>query len=235
MSSKKFWVMLMFAVMFLLSESGSAMTFSQPVKIGEVTLPPMGIFDVKEYSHHEGTLCTVPEYKHLKLYEKGHAIFGEGENALHFYYDSNKKVTTPNSKYPEIFSKFGGSDVKNTIQDVPGIPTFIWLIKTNSEMTFYVIEHGSAAGFGSNCTLIGKNKKGTFVKYFDTYKVKDQYLGERNHRGISDEWNKFSFQDDTIIIRYGKYGRYSVFNAIGEFRFKWDNTAQWFGVEHIVY
>ena len=222
-------------MLLMVASNCFAMTFSQPVKIGEVTLPPMGFFEITKSDENKGTLCTDAAYKHLNLYEKGVARFGKGSDALYFHYDATKQVNVPNSKYPEIFSKFGSSDVKNTVQDVPGIPTFIWIIKTDTDMTFYMIEHGSAAGFGSTCSLIGKNKKGTFVKYFDTYKVKDQYLGEKNHRGISDEWNKFSFRDNTIIIRYGKYGRYNAFDAIGEFRFKWDDAAQWFGIEQIVY
>ena len=216
-------------------KNNQPMTFSQPEKIGEVILAPMGIFDIRGYTSHQGRLCTIPAYKHLKYYEKGLAKFGNGIDALYFHYDSNQMITTPDSKYPEVFSKFGSNDIKNTIQDVPGIPTIIWLIKTNSEMTFYMIEHGSAAGFGSSSTLIGKNKNGIFIKYFDTYKVKDVYLGENKHRGIGDEWNRFFFQDDTIVIRYGKYERSNVFKAIGEFRFKWDDVAQWFGVEHIIY
>ena len=217
------------------AENNQTMIFSQPTKIGEVTLPPMGFFDIKESADNQGKFCTDSAYKHLKLYEKGIARFGNGIDALYFHYDSNKRVSTPSSKYPEIFSKFGSQDIKNTVQDLPGIPTFIWLIKTNSEMTFYMIEHGDAAGFGSSCTLIGKNKEGKFVKYLNTYEIKDRYFGEKNHRGIGDEWNKFSFQDNTIIIRYGKYGSYNKFNAIGEFRFTWDDRAQWFNIEHVVY
>ena len=205
------------------------MQFSQPVKIGELNLPPMGFFEITKADYHKGVPCTVKGYEHLGLYEKGIARFGNGEDALYFHYDAK------NSRFTEMVIRFGSQDIKNTIEDSVGIPTIIWKIKTNTGRIFYMLEHGDAAGFGAQRTLIGKNEKGTFVKYFNTYKIKDTYLGERNHRGIGDEWNKFYFQKDTIIIRYGKYGRVNRFNAMGEFRFKWDEKAQWFGVEHIKY
>ena len=203
--------------------------FLKSVQIGEVTLPPMGYFDIKKSDYHSGTPCTEKGYEHLGLYAKGIARFGNGDDALYFHYDAN------NGHYNGMVSRFGSQDFKNTVEDFPGIPTIVWKIKTNVGKTFYLLEHGDAAGFGSQITLIGKNEKGKFVKYFNTYKIKDTYLGEKNHRGIGDEWNKISFQDNTIIIRYGKYGSYNKFNAIGEFRFKWDEAAQWFGVEQIVY
>ena len=215
-----------------------AMTFSQPVKIGEVILPPMGFFDLKGYSYHDGTLCKEKGYERLKLYEKGIARFGEGKDALYFHYDVNKKVKIPDSNYYGAMSRFGSQDVKNAVQVWIGIPTIIWKIKTDSDITFYMLEHGDASGLvGTSHTLIGKRKDGSFVEYFYTYEVKRRYFDKKIRRNlISDEWGKYFFDEDTIILRYGKYMGYNNdLELFGEFRFKWDDAAQWFGIEQVVY
>ena len=86
-------------------------------------------------------------------------------------------METPNSVVPETFSKFGNQDAKNNVQVLPGIPTTIFRIRTDSEVTFYMLSQ---------------------------------------------------------IIRYGRYD-VNGFVPSGEFRYKWDDSAQWFGVEKVVY
>lgn len=237
---KVYMTVLMFAMMFLLSENVSAMTFSQPVQIGKLSAPPMGYFEIEEYDYHKGTPCTIPEYKHLKLYEKGLARFGTGTDALYFHYDVNQKIPVPNTKYAVGLSKFGDKDIKNAVQANVGIPTIIWLLKTDSKMTFYLLEHGDPSGMvGTTRTLIGRKKDGTFVKYFSTYEIKKNYLGNPTHKDNKiEQSNKIFFEENTIIVPYYLWtnleGTYQNVPK-GEFRFKWDDAAQWFGVEHVVY
>ena len=219
---------------FVISANCSAMTFSQPVEIGKISLAPMGLFEVEGYAYHKGTTSTKKEYAHLNMYEQGLARFGDGEDALYFRYDSNQKVETPNSVVPEIFSKFGSQDAKNNVQVLPGIPTTIFRIRTDSGITFYMLSHGDAAGFGTHQTLIGRRKDGTFVKYFETREIKKRYFDSRTASRTSDELGKIAFEENTMIIRYGKYD-VNGFVPSGEFRFKWDDSAQWFGVERVVY
>lgn len=215
--------------------SGStAMKFSPPIKLGELTLPPMGYFDLSKATNNQGTPCSEKAYEHLNLYEKGTARFGDGDDALYFHYDAKQWLENPDEYHKDLFSKFGSQDINNTVQVVPGIPTIVWLLKTNSAVTFYMLEHGSAAGFGSGNTLIGRKSDGTFVKYFDTYELKKKYFGCKS-RDLSDEWNTFFFQDNTITLRHGEYGRYNAFTPKGEFRFTWNDKIQSFDVEHIVY
>ena len=172
----------------------------------------------------------------LNLYEKGTAQFGTGNDALYFHYDENTKVEQPPYKgvgFP--LSRYGSKDIKNAVQISPGIPTNIWRVKTDSARTFFIIEQGNAAGFGIYHVVIGKNKDGKWVKFFNTRDVKNQYLGKKSERNIGGEWGVFHFAENAIIMKYGKYERYNVFNAQGEFRFTWDDAAQWFGVEQVVY
>lgn len=44
------------------------------------------------------------------------------------------------------------------------------------------------------------------------------------------EYDKARISGDTIIITYCIYG---VSKICGEFRFKWNNKDQWFGVEKV--
>ena len=226
------------SVLFV-AQTALAMTFQQPVKIGEVIYPPYGYFEIKGATYHKGSRCsrTDEPYKHaLNLYEKGTAQFGTGNDALYFHYDENTKGEDPLYKGGRFsLSRFGSKDINNAVQILPGIPTNIWRVKTNSNRTFFIIEQGSAAGFGICHVVIGKNKDGKWVQFFDTRDVKKQYLGEKAERNIGGEWGVFHFAENTIIMKYGKYRRIDVFNAQGEFRFKWDEAAQWFSIEQVVY
>lgn len=236
---KKLCCVLLMWVFF--STNCFAMNFFQPVKIGRVTLPPMGYFMIDECDYHKGTPCKDENYKNVKgMYEKGIVRFGNGENALFFHYDVNKKVKIPDSNYYGAMSKFGSQDVKNAVQIWVGIPTIIWKIKTDSDRMFYMLENGDASGMvGTTRTLIGRKKDGTFVKYFSTYEIKNSYLGRPTHKDKKiEQSNKIFFEENTIIIPYYVFknieGSYKNV-PVGEFRFKWDEAAQWFGVEHVVY
>ena len=213
--------------------NSTGMKFSQPVKLGELILPPMGYFDLSKATDNQGTLCREKAYEHLNLYEKGTARFGDGDDALYFHYDATQRIKNPVTDYDELLSKFGSQDINNSVQVLPGIPTVVWLLKTNSDITFYILENGSAAGFGSSSTVIGKKSDGTFVKYFETRSLKQKYFG-RKSRGLSDEWNTFSFKDNTITIRHGKYSNQN-FVPEGEFRFKWNEQTQTFDFERSIY
>ena len=82
---------------------------------------------------------------------------------------------------------------------------------------------------GDKYSLLGRKSDGTFVKYFDTWSISEKYFGKRfiPNRGFYDGWH---CDRDTIIIEYARFGERGKKIKIGEFRFKWDDKAQWFGV-----
>ena len=129
----------------------------------------------------------------------------------------------------------------------------IFQVKNDSSIKFFILK--TSEGAPSNIILIGK-KDGKWIKYFETYSLLKKYFGDRYY---FDSWaginvgkksevrfgNKFRHglycSNDTIIIEYEKNngGKGPIFgkdtNEFGEFRFKWDEAAQWFGVEQVVY
>ena len=203
-----------------------AMTFSQPEKIGSVFLYE-GTFDLKGYSYNK--VIQSSKWRDYTFYEKGIAIFGTGNDALYFYYDKDTKVQSPTSDGTEPISRFGSSDINNAIQVSP-LGTDIYLIKTDTDRTFYLLENSSPVWWGGHCVLIGKNKDGKFFRYFDTSVIKKKYRIGTSSRPNND--GKFYCNNDTITICYTSGSDGSI---LGEFRFKWDESAQWFGVQHIVY
>ena len=78
-----------------------------------------------------------------------------------------------------------------------------------------------------------------YVKYFDTEDLCKQYIGEDSNISIQE----IISNGDTLIAIYARcnYSPYDknfdVLNAdeLGEIRFKWDESAKWFGVEKIIY
>lgn len=81
---------LMLGVMFTLSASVSAMTFSQPVELGKMGGLPTGGFWIHGASYNNGTSYRNGSFDkewNDKLYEKGIARFGEGDKGLWVYYD----------------------------------------------------------------------------------------------------------------------------------------------------
>lgn len=65
-----------------------AMQFEQPEKIGDVGGTPAGGFTIRGASANSGTLVAHGKFK---VYDKGTATFGRGEDALYFYYDCTKR------------------------------------------------------------------------------------------------------------------------------------------------
>lgn len=119
-------------------------------------------------------------------------------------------------------SRFGGADVKNSVPIfVFEGGTEIYQIKNDSGMELYLTKSGTGSGDGFE--VFGTTKEGKWVKYFDTGDAVKNFGIPR------DEWfSGFFTFGDTIIIQY--YPQHSRNN--GELRYKWDDKAQWFGVEN---
>ena len=143
---KKFFLIL--ATWIIFSSNCFAMTFSQPIKIGEIIyrggLDITGATNIKDYS----------SVKRTRLYDKGIARFG---NSLYLYfngeyYDQNfksAKTLDDRIKLQNKVSRFGGTDVKNSVPIfVFAGGTEIYQIKNDGGVELYLTKSGTGAGDG---------------------------------------------------------------------------------------
>ena len=201
------------------------MQFSQPIKIGRVNVSQVGKgaggYWFNGADSNEGIKKDYHEYDKQYIYSKGVAKYGNGEDALYIYYDESQG---------EICN-IGGKDIKNT-QKVRLFCDVIYKITTNKGITLYPINF--IYGAESRYTIIGRQKDGKWVKYIDTSDISKTYFGT-NERGYPAQNIEFDLtcKKDILIMQYRHLGRNR--NKEGEFRFKWDEKAQWFSVEHIKY
>lgn len=86
--------------------------------------------------------------------------------------------------------------------------------------------------------LIGRGIDGNWKKYFDTEELCQKYMGRSSDVAIQ----KIELGNNLIVAYYARSNHeydHNFYagrvNERGEFRFKWNETAQWFSVEHIVY
>lgn len=226
----KFLVILSVA-MFFLSGNCSAMEFSQPVEIGRITAPPIGGFYIEKATYNDGNVLN----SKINEYGKGTAHFGNGNDILYFYYDSYLR-------YPEPRCKFGLKDTKNTVVlELGETSSTIQKINSNNGVVLYVFTIYEGDIRGMNFIVLGKQMDGKFVKFIDFKQIIMNQFGEGNkYRYFPTYTSKddkgIYFGKDSIVIKYSTYSRELKQELrIGEFRFKWDDAAQWFSVEQIKY
>ena len=232
---KKIFVAVVVSLLFV-AQTALAMTFQQPVKVGRVSIPIQrggyGLV-IEGATYNDGSYFR----KYIKDsigYDKGLAKFGDGDDALFFHY--NYGATFENSKSNFVSKshfKFGDKNVSNTIADIGvGSGGEILQIKTDEGITFYSIRFMYQT---SDLTLIGRRKDGKWVKYIHSKDISKMYFGGkdgyREPNGVI--YEQVTVQGDTLIMQYSRFETYRKFE--GEFRFKWNEAAQWFGVEQIIY
>lgn len=233
---KKIFLILTALVIF--SSKCFAMTFSQPVEIGKVGGQPVGGFWIKGATQNSGTSYKNGQFDKewkTKLYEKGIAIFGNGKNPLYLHYDCSKNK---NRGYQDAYSpKFGNKNATKTVSlgAGEGQAVHVSQIKNDGNITLYLLcGEGPVAGT-VDYVLLGVRADGAWVKYFDTREITDKYFGENLGLTKKPWYRNFLCRGDTLTISYERHqGKRGYVNE-GEFRFKWDDKAQWFGVEQIVY
>lgn len=224
---KKFLGLLV--MLLMIASNCLAMTFSQPVAIGSITLINSPGFSFKDVSFNNG--IKIESRRSGQYFSQGVARFGNGNEALFFHY----KQGTREKRYTDMITAFGSEDIRNTVNISIKMPS-IFKIDSDKGMTFYLIYDGYDLAEEYRYTLIGKKKDGTFVEYFDTDKIRKRYFGQQ-WQGIC--FKSFEVKGDAIRINYQRnldgrvMGRTADEN--GEFRFKWDEVAQWLSVEKIVY
>ena len=254
---KKILLGVVLSILFV-ANSAFAMTFQQPVKIGNFFGTPMGGFVINGATQNNGELFKMRNGKIIDtktyratVYGKGVAQFGTGVDALYLHYDFYKYIVDYGKSFGGNYQegakngvKFGGKNNERLIsfnKQISETSCAIEKISTNENLALYMLIYNPAAG-SRDYILIGRRADGTWVKYFDMEGINVKYFGlSKDNYGTTMGnrcpiiYEKYRCQGDTIIIDYKRSRGKSGYVKEGEFRFKWDEHAQWFGVEHIVY
>ncbi len=202
-----------------------AMQFYQMEKIGSIGVSQRnGGIRIENSIYNSGKYFNKYDKNNTTSYDKGFAKFGKGDEALYIYYNSYQKE-------PSIM-RVGTEDVNNTI-----VMNMHWdslfRVKASNGKVFYCINF--AYGPDSQWCIVGCHSNGKFVKYIDTEEISKRYFGITTTQTGAPFviYNKLRCDGDTIFIEYTSAHRDEGIK--GEFRFKWDEAAQWFSVEQVVY
>ena len=197
-----------------------AIQLSQPQELGVFYRAQGGAggMVINNATFNNGDFYTKYRKNNKSSFGKGIAIFGSGDDALYLHYNL----------YANYDAKIGGKKANNTISVVAGGRNIIYKVRSNEGITFFPVHQGD--GIIDFYTVFGRLKDGKFIKFFDTEDVVRNYLGFRKDYFIM--FTNFVVQGDTLIMPYREVKSGKI---VGEFRFKWDDKAQWFGVEHVVY
>lgn len=201
---KKFFALTTFLLIF--SANCSAMTFQQPVEVGNVSISGANSIQIDGTTNIDATRGDQPN-----SYIKGVAIFNE---KLYLHFDG--EILTQKSF-------FGGRDVKNSVEVFvfEGL-TKIYQIDNDAGLEMYLLS--TETGGGGSMKVIGTTADGKWVKYFDTNDAK------KNYELSQDFYLKnFSVSGDSITFQYEQWQT----RKICTLRYRWDNKAQWFGIDVI--
>lgn len=214
--------------MLFVANSALAMTFSRPVEIGSFVklIVHHGKFEITGASYNSGK--GNPYYGKV-YYTSGVARFGDGEDALYLHYKDEDR---------ERYARLGGKTLANTVKDNYIDCGFsIFKVTGDAGHTFYLLKSYWGTGTKIDSVvydLIGRRPDGTWVKYFRTDSILREYLGRDRYFSICN----VKMSGDTIVMQYEfiASSNYKIKSGEnGELRFKWDEQAQWFGVEHVKY
>lgn len=215
----------------------SAMQFSQPVEIGRIGGNPVGGFSIDGADYNNGSLYR-DQFKGVwgTLYEKGIARYGEEGKSLWVHYDCSHERERG---YKEAYAPFFGNREGNigaNLMAGEGDCVKINVLKNDGGITlFFVACNGCVVGT-EHYVMMGYGKDGKFVKYLDVGEVAEKYLGKGSFCMKGCFLRKYYCRGNTIVVEYvdPKISK-NYQTPVGEFRFKWNDKAQWFGAEHIVY
>ena len=208
-----------------------AMTFEQPEKLGTVIAANVGGFAFKGNYTNNGKL--LKSKRKREVYTQGIAKFGSGKNMLYFHYANGDKE----HHYKNQIMAFGGEQRENTI-DIRIPFCDIYQASSDEGIILYMMHSSYDLPEENDYILIGRRNDGHFVKYIDTRLLSENYFGKApkvwsDNSIFYDHW---SIDGATITIEYQRYHTdIKEYVKEGEFRFKWDDAAQWFGVEQVVY
>lgn len=197
---KKIFV-LIFALLLEFSSNCFAMSFSNPIKVGSIFGTPSGGFVIDGATRNNGNLFrmkngqTVSWKEHdtktkasqkVNVYGKGIAQFGNGNDALYFYYDFNQYGADYGRDYGGNYqegakngAKFGGKNTDKLFSlshQIFESSCCIEKINTDKNLTLYMLMYQGPVG-GYNYVLLGIKSDGTCVKYFDSEDINIKYFG----------------------------------------------------------
>lgn len=221
--------------LLLITSNCLAIHLSQTQEIGMVYGPEhTGGFEIKGADYNNGNKIFDGHIKSDDIFGRGIARFGSGDDALYVHYNAYTDKSYISEDYTQNSCRFGGRDFANTIANAIDYCT-ISRISTDGDIMFYLLLNGGGVAQYANYVLIGRRADGKFVKYFDTNDVRMAYLGIDGQRNSL--LKKQYTIGDTLVIEYEYTSDYKNIHSkkYGEFRFKWDDKAQWFGVEQVVY
>ena len=205
---KKFFATIIFLLM--LSAQASAMDLKLSQSLGNISL-----------GRNNFTLKIEGSNLNDGDYSKGVATFGD----LFFHFDCTlfNEIQSRNKTFEEIessASRFGSSDFENAVPVYvfEGM-TKIYRLSSDDGREFYLL--ATETGGGSSMKVIG-SRAGKWTKFFDTSDMRKQIPREYY---IED----FFAAGDTITFVYKEWQE----NNFCELRYKWNEAANWFGVEII--
>ena len=227
--------------LFFLTLSGSclAMTFSQPIPIGHagryeyIGQSPeyKGGYFFEGTTYNNGNVLRKDGV--FTEYGKGIAMWGSGKQSLYCKYAGRRQ-----SKNEGLW--FGG---KNNYLVEDKFWRELFRIETDEGLVVYPLYFRYNLNY--ELDVLGCRKDGSWVKFIDIKSIVKQYFGQKNSNyvliGTYGEKDShlnphITCVDSMIKVPYCVYALDPMrIVEKGEFRFKWDETAQWFGVEKVVY
>lgn len=159
------------------------------------------------------------------LKNRGNKTAGYGKEIAAFGYGQDTLPVKYNACTGNLDAYFGSKQMNGYVPINDLTFKTIYCIKSDSGITLYPIARWHSY---VDLTIIGKRQDGTFVKYIYSERITSSYFGMNTFPNY--EYNKARISGDTIIVPYCING---VSKICGEFRFKWNDKAQWFGVEKV--
>ncbi|WP_294156897.1 hypothetical protein [uncultured Selenomonas sp.] len=214
--------------LLLTASDALAMTFSQPVDVGKVI-----DYADADYGYNivNATATDATRLSNKKgiggpdalFYTNGISRFGSGEDAIYFHYRGKERT-------------YGGKELRDTFP-FKSLGCNFFKIETDTALTLYMAYEWQVSGEGNSCNLLGRRSDGRWVKYFDTREITQRYFGDIRQRVKLPYYARWYVYKDSIVVVYKRNpsNRMSNFVDAGEFRFHWDDNAQWFSVEHVLY
>lgn len=211
-------IILMAISMGVIWDPVDAIEFSQPVKLGTFEWNQVGHgFMIEGATYNHGDKYTKIRGKASKGFGKGMAQFGQGKDAIYISYDVYQK---------EPVAYMGNRNMSSFV-DFGSVRKVIYCVDSDSDLVVYPL---SVVHSFFDFELVGKRRDGTFVKFVDSNDISEAYF--RRKYGCDYSLNTMRVEGDTIVVPYScQFGNLEK----GEFHFQWDEDAQWFGVEQVVY
>ena len=212
----KIKILLVTLMLMVVHMSCMAMTMKNPVQIGKIR------FDLnRDTGFTFDGFSEINGYKHYSKVRKAYTN-GYGKGTVLFNYDGEKLYVDYN--IPERWNLCRIGEADNYIEsDI--IDGQLFKILTSEGNSLYAMFSSYTY---TDFVVFGKNSNGKFVKYIDSKNINKDYFG--NH---GNNYESIESRGDTLVVKYRAFLKNKV--EIGEFRFPWSESAQWFGIEKVIY